>query len=110
MVVLHNLEVRGSARCVCQGHWGQFFWLVHLRCGDWRDLQTGVKGQNADALMLWFIVACGDAGAVSIEGVEGAGSVDRVDGFERVAVAVAIVVECVRPFADDGIDAKVGTC
>ena len=51
---------------------------------------------------------CGGAGFTR-DSVEGAGSVDEVDGFERVAVAVAIVVECVRPFADDGIDAEVGT-
>ena len=110
MVVLHDLEVGGGARCVCQGRWGRFFWLVHLRHGNRRDLQTGVEGRNADTLVLWFVVARGDAGAVGVEGVcigsagvEGAGIV-----CADVAVAVAVVVECVGPFADGGVDAEVG--
>ena len=43
MVVLHDLEVGGSARCICQGCWGRFFWLVHPRCGDQRDLRADVE-------------------------------------------------------------------
>jgi hypothetical protein len=42
-VVLRDLGVEGGARCVHQGHWGQFFWLVHPRHSDWGNLVTGIK-------------------------------------------------------------------
>ena len=82
-------------------------------------MRTGVEGRNADALMLWFVVACGgDAddvdrwvvGAAGVGGVRigsaGVGGASIVGADD--AVAVAVVVECVRPFADDGVDAEVG--
>jgi hypothetical protein len=43
MVVLRDLEVGGGTRYICQGCWGQFFWLVHLRHGDQRNLATGIE-------------------------------------------------------------------
>ena len=111
MMILHDLEVGGGARCICQGCWGQFFWLVHPRRGDWGNLVIGVERPDADALMIWFVVGCGsdadDAKGRGVSGVEGAGIV-------AVAVAVAVAdanadaVECVGPFAGDGVDAEVG--
>jgi hypothetical protein len=75
---------------------------------------TGIKRQNADALMIWFIVACcGDVNDANGWVVGAAGLRDVcvtsaiVEGARIVAVAVAIVVKCVRPFADDGVDAEV---
>jgi hypothetical protein len=59
MVVLHDLGVRGGTRCVCQGHWGRFFWLVHSRRGDWGNLVTGIERRDVDTLVIWFIVVCG---------------------------------------------------
>jgi hypothetical protein len=67
--------------------------------------------------VIWFIIACGgDAnnvngwviGAAGIGGVCVTSAVVKGAGIVAVAVAVAIVVEYVRPFADDGVDAKVG--
>jgi hypothetical protein len=66
-------------------------------------------------LVLWFVITCsGDAddakgqviSAASVGGVCVMSAV--VKGAGIVAVAVAIVVECVRPFTDDGVNAKVG--
>ena len=84
--------------CACQEDWWQLFWLVSARHGKQRNLQTDVKGQKADALIIWFIVMWGDASAVSIEGVECAGGVDKVDSLERFAVAVVVAV------ADVGVE------
>ena len=77
-------------------------------------MRTDVERRNVDTLVIWFIIACSgdanDANGWVIGGVEGAGIV------ADVAVAVAVVVECVRLFADDGVDAEVrvvdggGTC
>ena len=121
--------------CACQEDWWQLFWLVSARCGEQRNLQTDVKGQKVDALMIWFVVMWGDASAVSIEGVECAGGVDKVDSLERFAVAIVVavadvgveeagnvedagvvariavagvvVVDGVHAFAGDGVGAKV---
>ena len=93
-------------RCICQGCWGQFFWLVQLRHGNWGNLVIGVERPDADALMIWFVVGCGsdvdDVNGRGVSGVEGAGIV------ADVAVAVAVVVKCVRLFTDDGINTEVG--
>ena len=98
VVVLHDLRVGGGAKCVCQGCWGRFFWLVHLRCGEWRDLRTDVERRDVDALVLWFVVACGgnadDADDVDRRVVGAAG----VRGVLESAVALAVAV-------DAGIDA-----
>jgi hypothetical protein len=103
----------GMDNSVCRKDWRWFFWLVSVRCGKLRDLRADVKGWKAGVLVLWFVIVHGDAGrywndwnevgaavvkggkvfvdidAVSVEGVEGAGSVDEVDSFDRVVVAVA---------------------
>ena len=118
--------------CACREDWRRFFWLVSVRRGKQRNLRTDVEGRKADALVIWFVVAWGDASAVSIEGVECAGSVDEVDGLKRFAVAVAdvgveevgnvenasvvariavagvVVVHGVRAFTGDGVGAKAG--
>ena len=76
MVVLHDLEVGGGARCICQGCWGRFFWLVHPRHGDQGNLVIGVERPDADVLVIWFVVRCGsdadDANGRGVGGVEGA--------------------------------------
>jgi hypothetical protein len=65
--------------------------------------------------MIWFIIACSSdvndangqvVGAAGVGGVCVASAV--VEGAGLVAVAVAVVVEYVGPFANDGVDAKVG--
>ena len=103
MMILHNLEVGGGARCICQGCWGRFFWLVHPRRGDWGNLVIGVERPDADALVIWFVVGCGgdadDANGRGVGGVEGAGI---------IAVADADAVGCVGPFAGDGVNPEVG--
>jgi hypothetical protein len=78
-------------------------------------LVTGIERRDVDTLVIWFIVACsGDANDVNgwVVGAAGIGGVcvtsAVVKGAGIIAVAVAIVVEYVGPFADDGIDAKVG--
>ena len=90
--------------CVCQEDWWQLFWLVSARRGEQRNLQTDVKGRKADALMIWFVVMWGDASAVSIEGVECAGGVDKVDSLERFAVAVVVAVADAVAVADVGVE------
>src|SRR5437879_5229136 len=119
MVVLHDLGVRGGARCVCQGCWGWFFWLVHSRRGDWGNLVTGIERRDVDALVIWFVIACGgdaDNANGRVVGAAGVGGVcvtsAVVEGASilvaDVAVAVAVVVKCVRLFTDDGVDTEVG--
>jgi hypothetical protein len=79
------------------------------------ELGAGVERRDADALVIWFVVACGgdanDAngqvvGAAGVGGVCVASAV--VEGAGIVAVAFAVVVEYVGPFTDDGVDAEVG--
>ena len=97
IVVLHDLEVGGGARCIYQGCWGRFFWLVHPRRGDWGNLAIGVEKPDADALVIWFIIACsGDANDANRRVVGAAGV-----GFVSVAVAIAAAV---AEGGDDGVD------
>ena len=113
-MILHDLEVGGGARCICQGCWGRFFWLVHPRRGNWGNLVIGVERPDADALVIWFVIACsGDANDANrrVVGAAGVGVVcvasAVVDGARIVAVADAVVDEYVGPFANDGVDAEV---
>ena len=113
-MILHDLEVGGSARCICQGCWGRFFWLVHPRRGDWGNLVIGAERPDADALVIWFVIACsGDANDANrrVVGAAGVGVVcvtsAVVDGARIVAVADAVVDKYVGPFANDGVDAEV---
>ena len=93
----------GVGDCACQEDWRRLFWLVSARRGERRNLRTDVEGREADALVIWFVVAWGDASAVSVEGVKCAGGVDQVDSLERLAVAVAGVgIEGVG--ADGGLE------
>ena len=75
----------------------------------------GVERPDADALVIWFVIACsGDANDANrrVVGAAGVGVVcvasAVVDGAGIVAVADAVVDEYVGPFADDGVDAEVG--
>ena len=103
-MILHDLEVGGSIRCICQGCWGQFFWLVQPRHSDQGNLVIGVKRPDADALVIWFVVGCGS----DVDDVNGRG-VSGVEGASIVAdVAVAVVVKCIRLFTDDGVNTEVG--
>ena len=73
-----------------------------------------------DALVLWFVVACGgdadnaDGQVVSAAGVRGvlestvALAVAICARIDAVGVVGAAVVECVGLFADDGINTEVG--
>ena len=114
-MILHDLEVGGSARCICQGCWGQFFWLVHPRRGNWGNFVIGVERPDADALVIWFVIACSSDANDANRQVVGATGVRVfcvasavVDGAGIVAVADAVVDEYVGPFANDGVDAEVG--
>ena len=62
---LHDLGVEGGGHSILLRDWGQFFWLVQLRCSDQWDLRTSIEGQDASTLVLWFIVTCGGGGAVA---------------------------------------------
>ena len=75
----------------------------------------GVERPDADALVIWFVIACsGDANDANrrVVGAAGVGVVcvasAVVDGAGIVAVADAVVDEYVGPFAGDGVDAEVG--
>ena len=102
---MHDLGVEGGRRSILRRDWGRFFWLVQLRRGDQWDLRTGIEGQDASTLVLWFVVACGGGGAVangqggiSAAAVEcvgvSAGAVAAVVGGGKDAVAAtAVAVE-----------------
>ena len=94
----------GVGDCACREDWRRLFWLVSARRGERRNLRTDVEGRKADALVIWFVVAWGDASAVSVEGVECAGGVDEVDGLERFAVAVVVAVADAVAVADVGVE------
>jgi hypothetical protein len=73
VVALCNLDARCGESCLCWGCWRLFFWLVWLRCSEWGNLMTSIKGQDEGMLMLWFIVVCsGDRS--SVDGKNGVGT------------------------------------
>ena len=116
---LAQLRSRGQSGFVRWMRWGQFFWLVRRRGGNWRDLLTDFERRHAAGVLVLALMldvmhggagGCvnerGDVGATVIEGVgvsvdgvvvtavagvEGVGGVGNDDAGIGNAAAVVVV-------------------